>query len=269
MNRRKRRYVRRANRRTGGLAQFTSTGKGTSVEKKYTDKGSVIYAMGGLVGVSAGTKTVDDATFFSIMPSVPAGSGATERIGRKISVKNILVRGSYYLIPQQVDIVTPVSDANPNVPQPQGQYCPFNRVRIILYVDKQTNNAVQPTAQGTVRDKLLQSSDIDSFYNMEEVGRFRVLKDKTFAVNSQGAGGLSDGQSPIIYGGQKKQFKWNIKFRKPLDLYFLNNTSGTVADLTSNRIGLMVLADNGSNSTPVRWFAPFETEVNCRVRYFD
>lgn len=111
---------------------------------------------------------ISDATAAATMTMyniciVPQGDTESQRVGRKITVKAIQLRGSLSLLG-----ATDVTNTSCQV-----------RMRIVC--DTQTNGAAF-----TATD-LLETDAINSFSNLANRSRFVVLKDRTFALKAGGA----------------------------------------------------------------------------------
>lgn len=101
-------------------------------------------------------------TFYNLAV-VPQGDTESQRVGRRITIKAIHIRGSLTLLG-----ATDVTNTS----------C---QVRMRLIVDQQTNGA-----QFTSTD-LLETDAINSFANLANRERFIVLKDQTYTLSAGGA----------------------------------------------------------------------------------
>lgn len=118
--------------------------KADTVEFKYKDTSSAV------ANASTGN--------LYIMNGIAKGDGVSERIGRKVTVRSIQLRG--YLA---TNTVTATMDV----------------VRVIIFVDRQVN-AVAPTVA-----EVLQTATFEQFRNLENRARFRILFSKAYAVGNQ------------------------------------------------------------------------------------
>ncbi len=121
-------------------------------------------------------------------------------------------------------------------------------VRVILYLDKQVNGA---TASATL---ILESANYQSFNNLSNSGRFCTLMDRTYTLNhtnlaSDGAGVVS---SSNIFVDDSFYKDCNI----PIEF---NSTSGVITEISSNNIGVLLLAKVGE--------VAFESKM--RLRFSD
>lgn len=120
--------------------------------------------------------------------------------------------------------------------------------RFSIVLDKQCN-AVGPTSLGQV----YQTGTVYSTRNLENRKRFRLLLDKTFALNA------TDESGSQIFR------KFYIKFRRPIRVTFNNNggSPATVSDVVSNSLHLLSVGTEPAGPTPGQhiWY--------CRLRYTD
>ena len=88
------------------------------------------------------------------------------------------------------------------------------------------------------------------FQNTANFGRFKVFKDKTWVWNLNGI--TYNGTNMSVAGGGRL-FKWNIRFRKPLEVRFNNNTSGNVGDIVDNSFHLIGHTDQAGLNVDVTY----------------
>ncbi len=144
--------------------------------------------------------------------------GVTEstRVGRKCVVKQILWR-------YEIQKFAATSETSSD-----------EVVRVILYVDKQTNGLT-----ATVTD-ILETDDYQSFRNLTNSGRFKFLMDKTFSVNALAAGG--DGTS-IEIAERTMNFQFFKSCNIPLEF---SAGAGALTEIRSNNIGVLLLSRQGA-----------------------
>lgn len=149
--------------------------------------------------------------------SAPAqGDGESNRDGRKFVITSMHIKGAWRL-PTTVN---------------QTQSGTYPSVRIIVYLDKQANGAV-PTISQIVQD----TGDINSFRNLQYTKRFDVLKDRTYFFTRPQ---VYDGTN-IEWGQVVRQFKFNKKFKTPLEVN-MNNTSAGVSGVVDHAIGIVAVS---------------------------
>ncbi len=178
---------------------------------------------------------VDDAVVASVLgvneiTIIPQGDSESERIGRKITIKSIHVKGTVKL----EDAATSATATD----------C----VTCMLIQDKQTNGAAMTAAQ------FLEVDDFESFRNLANSGRFRVLYTHTFVMKC-GGGGPTAG---TIWGGDVKFININKKCNIPIE-YDNSLTTGVVSTVRSNNVYWCTMSENNVCIL----------EATVRVRYSD
>ena len=177
---------------------YKSAGDG---EKKFFD---TILA-GTTVGVSG-------TILSSSLNLIPQGATQNERIGLKCKAVSLHIRGKVSLDPTAT-----ATDA-------------MDRVRFIVYVDKQANGAA-----ATAANILEATVNIDAFRNLENTHRFRILADKIYTVAST----ASDGTTFIR---SSRTIKHNIDCS--YQLYF-DGATGAITEVRSNNLGVLAVSENG------------------------
>lgn len=106
-------------------------------------------------------------------------------------------------------------------------------VRVIIYLDKQCNGATAAVAD------ILESDDYQSFYNLTNSGRFKILHDKFHDINpTAGAGdGAANDQAKIV-----RQYKFYKTCNIPLEF---SAATGAIAEIRSNNLGILTLSALG------------------------
>lgn len=182
--------------------------------------------------------TVDDAIIAAggvvtaTVNVIVQGVGEEQRVGRKCTIRSIMWRGS---------LTIPLLEL-------EGSPGSGERIRLILYQDKQANGA---TAAGT---DILEVVTVDDYRNLANSGRFNILYDKTvnlnystlshFAVNSFS-------MSEVI-----RSFSFYKKCNIPLEF---SGANGTIDEIRSNNIGLLIVSEGGTGALVSR----------VRVRFSD
>jgi len=141
------------------------------------------------------------------------GNDIANRIGRKIQVLSLKLRGRVIIPPQQ------------NQSTGDAAAC----IRVIIVLDKQTNG-VQLNAEDVISSGQ-PNFGTEMFQNTAFFGRFKVLKDKKFVLQNPAV--AYDGTN-LEQQGLSKWFEWIIKFRKPVVMHFNATNGGTVADIIDN-----------------------------------
>ncbi len=179
-----------------------------------------------LTAVAAQAGTIIDS-----INHVAQGTAENERIGRKITITNINIRGKFF---------TPAGGVNSTQAS--------HEVRYILYLDKQCNGA---TATATT---ILETAATKSFLNLANSSRFVILQDLFFHINLQ-----TQHTDATHFAQAQKTHKYNKRCNIPIEF---NDVAGVIAEIRSNNIGLIVLAsENDPNGTAY--------SGTCRIRFTD
>lgn len=150
---------------------------------------------------------------------IVAGTGENERVGRKCTLKKVFWTG-HVTLPEVVAAATPG---------------PYDRVRLILYLDKQANGA---TVANTT--DILENAVFDSYRNLVNSGRFVILCDKKITLNyptlaSAGAGSYS-------HTAISRPFSLFKNINVPIEF---SGTTGGMSEIKSNNLGVLVFSENG------------------------
>lgn len=159
------------------------------------------------------------------------GAGEDERIGRKCVIKSIHIRGAFSL--QSTTSTT------------QGH----QRVRCMVVLDKQANGV--NATRASIIDGNTAGSAVDHWRNLSESNRYKVLMDKTWALNYTAATS-TDFQENIKTWKMNKRCNIPIEFAYPTD---------SVTGLRSNNIILLQFVDSTAPTVNSQWVA--------RVRFSD
>lgn len=198
-------------------------------ERKYYDEERAATAIP-LCATSFAGAEADPATVNTLCAPV-LGSDINQRIGRRIDVLAIKIRGTINVPPQTAQTAT---DAAPTI-------------RLLLVQDNQTN-----AAQLNSED-VLESGDatqaVFMFQSTKFFGRFRVLKDKLITLMNPNMQTLSATNASFEQNALVRSVKMSIKFIKPVRINFNAVNGGTVADIIDTSFHVLC----GTNSTE---FAP-------------
>ncbi len=191
-------------------------------EHKYFDEERAATAV--TVGTADWAGAEADPATVNTLFAPTTGNDFNNRVGRKVDVKRIMIRGQIQAAPQ----------VNQTAADTAG------RVRIILVQDMQTN-----TAQLNAED-VINSGDatqaISMFQNPAFFGRFRVLKDKEYVIQNPSI--TYDGTN-IEQSGLIRKIKMTKKFFKAVRVSFNATNGGTVADIVDNSFHVIALTNNG------------------------
>lgn len=184
------------------------------------------------VGLTA--SAVAGVVLSSSLNVIPEGNGESQRVGRKITIKRLGIRGSW-----ENQLATTASNMD-------------NRLRIVVYQDKQTNGAAA-TVTG-----ILETATIDSFRNLANQGRFRILFDKTIAVrNTETVNTNTTTFTSVI---ETRSWSFFKALNIPIE-YDNSLTTGVISTQRTNNIGIIILSATDA--------APPQVAFTARVRYSD
>ncbi len=161
--------------------------------------------------------------------AIAEGNGEEQRVGRKITIKSIHWR--FAVVLTSLDGVTAPT--------------PGDVSRLILYQDTQTNGAA-----AAVTD-ILEAADYQSFLNLANSQRFRILFDRSYTTSHKAAVGTpADGD----YAGEYVAGQFHKKCSIPIE-YDNSATTGAIATIRSNNIGALFISANG------------DTGVGSKIRF--
>ncbi len=150
----------------------------------------------------------------AVINDIAQGTTESERIGRKCTIKSIQWRYDI-LYPQQSAVTG------------------GDIVRIILYVDKQANGAVPAVLD------IMETADYQSFFNLANQSRFRILMDRTYAVNATAGAGNGTANDTFSNFTQGQFYK---RCNIPLEF---SGTAGAITEIRSNNIGMFIISKVG------------------------
>ncbi len=168
---------------------------------------------------TATTDSVVSATGF-INPSlvlIAQGLDECDRIGRHITVKSLSWRFEVTMPETTGFGLTACTDV----------------VRLIVYCDKQSNGT-----NATVTD-ILETAGLNEFNNLANRGRFRILSNRFYTVQSKvsaGDGTANDVGGTQIHGSVNLKMKLRIEY----DL-----TTAAIEAITSANLGMLFISKHG------------------------
>jgi len=190
--------------RTGGYyGRFTKRGRRASnVEMKFLDT------------VVAGAALSINGQLKGSMNLVPQNVTESGRIGRKITVKSIMIRGDIHQPPGAGSVSA-------------------NVVRFMMILDKQCNGALPAITD------FLETATFSSFNNLENSARFRVLSDKQYKLQCGGYDGTGIGEDLLPI---------NVFLKCNIPIEFDNSLdTGAITTIRSNNIfGFMITAQTSN-----------------------
>lgn len=133
--------------------------------------------------------------------------------------------------------------------------------RIVVYYDSQPNGAAPANIATLLQDSnAAAGTSAESEINLINRQRFKILRDHQFLLPSvtNTAGVLTNTAYPESDG----QLKVDLFIKlKGLETVFNATNGGTIADITSGAIGMLLVTDTGNNTWEFVW--------SSRLRYYD
>jgi hypothetical protein len=184
--------------------------------------------------------TSGTGTSVGVYNAIVQGSDVYNRIGRKIYMKSIHIRGTI------VPIATSVADTG----------------RILVVYDSQPNGGGLPVVGSVLQDcNGGVATNGSSHLNINNRQRFKIIKDyqvllpsETYTAGVVTALGMTD------FVENSFMINWFLPLKGLEAAYQLTNT-GTVTDIQSGSILIFALSNSGDN----KWSFTFTT----RLRYYD
>lgn len=184
---------------------------------------------------------------FQLLNGIQAGSGFSQRVGRKIRMKSLKVQFNINPFPSR----TQVGDLG----------------RVLIVYDRQTNGAL-PALADVLQDTNTAAANTTNVAvgpNLSNRERFTVLRDYSFTLPAVvvAATGVPSSAYPDSFEGEHQSFiKWYIKL-KGLETVF-NADTGDVGSIATGSI--FVLALGGVAAGTNAWLV---NSWHSRLRYYD
>lgn len=186
---------------------------------------------------------VDPATLLNLFNPVE-GSDLDNRVGRKVLVKRIAMRG----------VITATTEAD------QADVLALPQVRLILFQDMQTNGSQAQGEQVMASPGAATTAlTFCTFQNTANFGRFRVLRDVVIRLGQQVT--ATDGTNTSSQNMQHIPFKLTFRFKQPVAVRFNATNGGTIGDIVDNSFHLLA-QKSGANFT-------HQISYQCRTYYKD
>jgi len=170
-----------------------------------------------------GTEMDPNTTAMQCLFAPVQGDDISNRRARKVFVKKIRISGQLSILPATGQASLP--DAT--------------LVRIIVFMDKQTNGA--QVSPATLMGSGNGTDPVHMFQSKDGFGRFKVFKDKTYSLVSQTGVGVVAGAT-IATAGVRREFSFTIKPNVWVNYNATNG--GTVADIIDNSFHLACVQTN-------------------------
>lgn len=196
-----------------------------------------------VIDVDLGAIRCHTTGVLTLLNPLSLGTDFTNRLGRKIILKSIALRG--YWGPYAA--FGGGSTANAALAQ---------QLRMMLIYDSDTNGAM-PTIADVIGSQM--AIGTNSFNNLNNRTRFRVLWDNWdvfSAVNSSGA-------APSTFSGDPMIAKYNVYLDVQIPVIFNANNNGTITDINQGGIYLLTIGSNPSGVLDGTSFS------RSRIRFID
>lgn len=137
-----------------------------------------------------------------LLSAVPQGNGATDRIGMRISIRSIEIRG---LILQGISNI-------------------IGALRFCIVQDRQTNGEQAPWST------IFTGAGINALRNLGQRKRFKILRDKTYTCQFHDS------------GNNVTSFHWYIKLNRPITVEYNGGTTTAMSAIATNSISLYFIS---------------------------
>lgn len=158
--------------------------------------------------------------------AIPLGYTWQQRVGRKVQIVNMKLH---------LEIGTQASTINP------AQAETSQLVRIIIYIDKQTNGA-QSNPGDVLYSGPSNTVPIQYFQNGSSFGRYKMLFDRKYMFHPNTVYNYSS--TNILSNGVNKNIDITFNFNPPLTVHYNAGIANTVADIIDNSIHMAAGCDN-------------------------
>lgn len=197
---------------------------------------------------------------FHHMSAIARGTGPTNRIGRKILLTSIHVRGNVIL--DWYNISFSSSDFD-RMLQPQN-------VRVMVIVDTQTNGQqfdIGDLFQATESTAVVNRTY--SFNNLANKDRFKTLDDTVINFDPQTTWNSNGTEGALISRSQARFYSFHKKVRIPIQFSDEDAGTGEITNLKSNSVWVLFIPcyadfETGTQSLPIVYF-----NGSMRVRFMD
>lgn len=170
------------------------------------------------------TWAAKNPTTVNCLSAVAQGDGESQRDGRIYYITRLSVKGEINIAAIE-STTAPLAD---------------RQARIVILWDSSTNGT--EVVATDVMDGG-QTRDIYSWRNLQEIGRFKVLYDRTLTIRQIQT---NEGAANLFAGGLAlRNFSFSHNFKKPIRVV-TTGTAGTVAEMSDNSLSLIGVADSAT-----------------------
>lgn len=212
-----------------------------AVEKKFFDYALTASAIANPTDATGGEK--DPATI-NCLNGVNQGDGESRRDGRQMVMDSLIVHGRITSNSQSAQLGADNS----------------TKVFVAVVLDKQTNKVQLNSEDVFANPSASNTTAADPFRNLQNVQRFRVLKSKTFTLETSAIASTETSGSTTSYiqAGVEKSFKFYIPL-KGMEVNFVS-VNGNCGDISDNSIHLIAYCTSTALSP--------EISYQARLRYY-
>ncbi len=181
------------------------------------------------VTVNDAVMAVDGVLQANSLNLIAQGITESLRIGRKCNIRSMQWR--YTLSLNEVDAAATPGHGD--------------TIRLIVYQDTQCNGA----GIANITD-VMETNNYQSFYNLSNQGRFKILLDRQHTLNFRAL--ASDGAGVVSSPETSVNGMFSKKCNVPLEF---DNTTGAITEIKSNNFGFLTLSAAGN------------TKLNSKFRF--
>lgn len=194
------------------------------------------------------TTTLPTHSHFPSLVLVAQGDSQSTRDGNRIILDQLTIRGQVVLDKNSSNVWTGAGDVINGNPT----------FRVIVYVDTQTNGASAPLT--TIFDDGQANEFAFGVYNNINLGgRFKILMDKWIEVPQSSTCFNSDHKT---YNASTSARCFKKTFKKMNLPIFYTDTTATIADISSNNVGMIVMS-NYTKKDSIKF------AYRARARFYD
>lgn len=189
-----------------------------------------------VIDIASGAYQVNTTGVFTLLNGCTQGSDYTDRIGRKIVMRSLYIRGHVFAEP---------GISTNSLPQ---------QARMILFMDSQPNGAAPAVTD------LLNTADAASQLNLNNRDRFKVIRDQTFVFGPQ----VWSNVPAISVSGTPSISDVNVFIRMFHETIYNAGNAGTIGDINSGALYMFWIG-----SQPAGSGTDSNAFVSTRVRFVD
>lgn len=227
------------NQAVAQVARATKELKGTDIANLSTQNGIFIA-----------TYTTNGSA--CVLNCVQPGSGSWNRVGRRISMKSLRLRGA----------VEALLDNNND---PASNSTRGMVIRMVVVYDKQPSSGAIPTWNtifGHTTQDGTEAAQLSDGLRYDNTGRFRIIRDKTFTLNPQGIESVPASNAGVI---QVRAFDEYIDLKGLETIYSGQSNPCTIADISTGALYLYVRYSSDTPNSASNFF----NNSCARLRFTD